>query len=814
MSVGSRQPDPGFVGTYRLVRPMGGGPSGERWLGESADGRPVTVKRLAPGAVEAQEVVERLAVVAPLVAAVGGGVAGLRDCVEQDGSCFVVSDLVEGVSLRALEDEGALSAARACAVVVQVLEVLARLHGLGVVHGAVTPEHVVVDASGTARLVDVAQSAITGRRPVGVAPAPYLAPEVVGGGGVDERAELFSAGVLLYEALCGALPPRPGPTTAAGRLGGFPPALEPAELDLVVRRALSEDPRFRHQSAAAFAAELRDVAARSAPATPKPPSAGAEETAWVPEPETDGSVRPPTVEREVDDGAPVRRKKPRHRGRRPAVVGAALFSVAVLAGWQSGWPPSLFGGQEAGAVRPTPPGPIRSAAGWSVRTVPGRSSQSAAGTGAGVAGSDLTADSALLSCPSPSFCVFAGTVTPTTPAGIVVTYSSGTWSSTAVPTAGLDPPAASSPLAQLDAVSCPAPAWCVAVGTYLGDTGSRFGLIETLAAGGWTAQAAPGQSLAGSVHRVACAAVGACAAIGQLGSTATTWVLRTGRWSAAPVPTEGLTPPSASSYDPHLNDVACAPAGSCVAVGAYYDGAGAELGLIETLVAGAWHASAAPFPTGRSAEGGGFSLDAVACPTASCVATGSAYDSSGYLHAIAETVASGHWASSSVGLGGVGLDEGSPQWVYLTSLACLEPASCLATGWYFASSSSGEVHGLLAIASGGAWSARAIPAAGLDPPAAGLDVVPLAASCHSTRACVVVGTYFDASGDEHGFIDTLEGGIWTSASAPTSGLDPAPGTDTGMQLGAVSCPGATCFASGVYQDPSGTLYGVLERGPG
>jgi hypothetical protein len=80
---------------------------------------------------------------------------------------------------------------------------------------------------------------------------------------------------------------------------------------------------------------------------------------------------------------------------------------------------------------------------------------------------------------------------------------------------------------------------------------------------------------------------------------------------------------------------------------------------------------------------------------------------------------------------------------------------------------------------------------------------------------VVVGSYYDTSGDEHGLIETLGRGSWEAASAPTASLQPATAPDHGLGLDAVSCPpGITCVAVGTYEDMAGAVHGVVERGLG
>ena len=98
-----------------------------------------------------------------------------------------------------------------------------------------------------------------------------------------------------------------------------------------------------------------------------------------------------------------------------------------------------------------------------------------------------------------------------------------TWVAQNAPLSGLEPAPSIQPSVFFEGVSCAAGGWCVAVGSYVDDTGSRQGLIETLSGGGFTATSAP---LAGlipapggnprvSLFDVSCPVMGLCAADGQ-----------------------------------------------------------------------------------------------------------------------------------------------------------------------------------------------------------------------------------------------------------------------------------------------------------
>jgi len=198
------------------------------------------------------------------------------------------------------------------------------------------------------------------------------------------------------------------------------------------------------------------------------------------------------------------------------------------------------------------------------------------------------------------------------------------------------------------------------------------------------------------------------------------------------------------------------------------------------------------------------------------VAMGGLLDRTGSLHPMIDTLAGGAWRARFAPVQGLAVGARGPQWLYVTSLACPAPGACLATGWYYATASAGEVHGFLLTEAGGRWAPGALPVAGLDPPPGrALDVVPWAVACRAPGSCTVVGSYDDEAGDTYGFADALAAGHWRAAAVRVGGLEPAAARNPAMVLGAVSCPAAgPCMALGTYADASGAAQGLLVRGPG
>ena len=191
-----------------------------------------------------------------------------------DGRPYLVMELIAGEPIARLAP---LPPARALELAEQVAGALAHAHARGVVHCDLTPQNVLVDAFGQAKLTDFGVAGDEAE-PVGetvYGSAPYLAPERLRGAPTGPAVDLYALGATLYHALTGR-PPYPGRTPAAilARAEAGPPPLPsgvavgiPPAVDRLVGRALAPSPGDRYPSAEAFraaiAAARRDAGART-----------------------------------------------------------------------------------------------------------------------------------------------------------------------------------------------------------------------------------------------------------------------------------------------------------------------------------------------------------------------------------------------------------------------------------------------------------------------------------------------------------------------------------------------------------------------
>ena len=253
------------AGRYRLLHRLGAGGMADVWAADDQMlDRRVALKFLLPRFSEDQEFVERFRREAAAAAGLQHpNVVGVFDRGEHDGAPFIAMEYVQGASLKDLIDRG-LSVGEAIEIIRQVLAGARFAHSRGIVHRDLKPQNVLVDAEGRARVADfgiarAGTSEITQTGSV-LGTAQYLSPEQAQGLPVTAASDLYSVGVMLYEALTGRVPfdadtpvavalkqvseqPRP-PSQLNPRV---PPAL-----DAVVLKALAKDPANRFASAEEF----------------------------------------------------------------------------------------------------------------------------------------------------------------------------------------------------------------------------------------------------------------------------------------------------------------------------------------------------------------------------------------------------------------------------------------------------------------------------------------------------------------------------------------------------------------------------------
>jgi serine/threonine-protein kinase len=321
-------------GRYRVLQKIGSGGMADVWLADDTHlQRRVALKVLHARFVQDSEFVERFRREAEAAAGLQHpNVVAVFDRGEVDGTYYIAMQYLEGRSLKELIDAG-LSSEQAVGLIRQVLEGARFAHRHGVVHRDLKPQNVIVDADGKATVTDfgIARAGVSEITQAGsVMGTPhYLSPEQAQGFDVTAVSDLYSVGVMLYEALTGRVPFEADSAVAVAmkqvsqppqRPSSIDPQVSPA-LDAVVMRALEKEPGQRFQSADAFIAAL-DAALRD-------PGGGASSTAaFAPLPPIVATPEDALAE-EVDSEEEDRRR----RRRRIWMLVAAAVLVGLLVGF-------------------------------------------------------------------------------------------------------------------------------------------------------------------------------------------------------------------------------------------------------------------------------------------------------------------------------------------------------------------------------------------------------------------------------------------------------------------------------------------------
>ena len=217
-------------------------------------------------------------------------IAALRTALTLDNQLVMIMEFVDGVTLSSRLHQGAIPPALAVKYIDQVLDALSYAHKQNIIHRDIKPANMMLTPDGTVKLMDfgIARSAsdrsltMTGTT---LGSLNYMPPEQVKGDPADNRSDLYSLGVSLYEMVTGQLPFTADSNYAmmAAHLQEVPkppivlrPGI-PQALNQIIVMALAKDPGQRFQSADAFRGALKSVPAQGA-AT----QAGADPRAFVP----------------------------------------------------------------------------------------------------------------------------------------------------------------------------------------------------------------------------------------------------------------------------------------------------------------------------------------------------------------------------------------------------------------------------------------------------------------------------------------------------------------------------------------------------
>jgi serine/threonine protein kinase/pimeloyl-ACP methyl ester carboxylesterase len=286
------------IGTYQLLARIGAGAMGEVYAAHDEKlNRHVAVKLIAKELAGNMDRLQRFRQEAHAASSLNHpNIVVVHDFGDLDGRPFIVTELVEGVTLRARLKGGPIAVPEAIEIALQVTSALAAAHARGLVHRDIKPENLMVRPDGYVKVLDFGLAKLASVEPPSTGlthpgqtagtPA-YMSPEQARAEPVDARTDVFSVGAVLYELVTGrkAFSGESPAVIFAGILAAAPPPPTelnpnvPPELERLIRKALEKDRELRYQSVADLRADLLRVqreldAARLAPSSHPAASTG------------------------------------------------------------------------------------------------------------------------------------------------------------------------------------------------------------------------------------------------------------------------------------------------------------------------------------------------------------------------------------------------------------------------------------------------------------------------------------------------------------------------------------------------------------
>jgi serine/threonine protein kinase/tetratricopeptide (TPR) repeat protein len=203
-----------FAGRYQIIEELGKGGMGKVYKANDTDIKEkVAIKLIKPEISTDKKTIERFQNELKFARKIRHkNVCQMYDLNKEEGNYYITMEFVDGEDLKSfIRRSGQLTVGKTIAIAKQICAGLTEAHSLGVIHRDLKPSNIMIDKDGNARIMDfgIARSlkgkGITGAGMI-IGTPEYMSPEQVDGKETDQRSDIYSLGVILYEMLTGRLP--------------------------------------------------------------------------------------------------------------------------------------------------------------------------------------------------------------------------------------------------------------------------------------------------------------------------------------------------------------------------------------------------------------------------------------------------------------------------------------------------------------------------------------------------------------------------------------------------------------------------------
>jgi serine/threonine protein kinase/Flp pilus assembly protein TadD len=264
-----------FAGRYQIVEELGRGGMGKVYKAQDTEIKEkIALKLIKPEISSDKKTIERFQNELKLARKISHrNVCRMHDLGKSEGNYFITMEYVDGENLKGMiRMMGQLSSGQAVSIAKQVCEGLSEAHRIGVVHRDLKPSNIMIDKDGNAKIMDfgIARS-LTGKGITGVGvmigTPEYMSPEQVESKEIDQRSDIYSLGVILYEMVTGRVPFEGDTPYSIGvkhksEAPRNPKEINPQisdDLNQMILKCLEKEKVKRYQSAGELLSELENI---------------------------------------------------------------------------------------------------------------------------------------------------------------------------------------------------------------------------------------------------------------------------------------------------------------------------------------------------------------------------------------------------------------------------------------------------------------------------------------------------------------------------------------------------------------------------